>query len=103
MTARPDLVIGLDQGTTGSTALLVDRDLRVLARATVEFPQHFPEPGWVEHEPDEIWTSVRAALRAALDGVDPKRLAAIGVTNQRETTFVWDAASGESLARAIVW
>ena len=103
MTAPPDLVIGLDQGTTGSTALLVDRDLGVLARATVEFPQHFPAPGWVEHEPDEIWNSVRAALRAALDGVDPKRLAAIGVTNQRETTFVWDARSGERLARAIVW
>jgi len=100
---EPDLLLGLDQGTTGTTALLVDRDLNVLAKATVEFPQHFPQPGWVEHDADEIWTSVRAALRAVLDGVDPRRLAALGLTNQRETTFVWDADSGELLGRAIVW
>jgi len=98
-----DLLIGLDQGTTGSTALVVDRDLNVVARATVEFPQYFPEPGWVEHAPDEIWTSVRTALRRALDGIDPARLAGLGITNQRETTFAWDRDSGEMLPRAIVW
>lgn len=99
----PDLVIGLDQGTSGNTVLVVDRELRVLSRANVEFPQHYPQPGWVEHDPDEIWASMRSALRIALDGVDPARLAAIGITNQRETTFVWDAHSHASLARAIVW
>jgi len=101
--AAPDLVIGLDQGTTGNTVLVVDRDLQVLRRATVEFPQHFPQPGWVEHEPDEIWAAIREALRHALDGIDPARLAAIGLTNQRETAFLWDADSGEAVGRAIVW
>lgn len=99
----PDLVIGVDQGTSGNTVLVVDRDLQVVSRASVAFPQHYPQPGWVEHDPDEIWTSVRCALRIALDGIDPTRLAAIGITNQRETTFVWDADSGESIDRAIVW
>lgn len=102
-TAAPDLVIGLDQGTSGNTVLVVDRDLQVRARASVEFSQHYPQPGWVEHDPDEIWASVRQALRLALDGIDPARLAAIGITNQRETTFVWDADSGHALDRAIVW
>lgn len=99
----PDLVIGLDQGTTGNTVLVVDRDLDVVGRATVEFPQHYPQPGWVEHDADQIWASVRLALREALDGIDPSRLAAIGLTNQRETTFIWDADSGQAVGRAIVW
>ncbi len=99
----PDLVIGLDQGTSGNTVLVVDRDLAVVGRATVGFPQHYPQPGWVEHDPDQIWDSVRVALREALEGVDPARLAAIGLSNQRETTFVWDADSGMALGRAIVW
>jgi glycerol kinase len=102
-TAVPDLVIGLDQGTSGNTVLVVDRDLQVRSRASVEFAQHYPQPGWVEHDPDEIWASVRQALRIALDGIDPARLAAIGITNQRETTFVWDADSGQALDHAIVW
>lgn len=99
----PDLLIGLDQGTTGTTALVLDLDLRVEGRATVPFPQHFPEPGWVEHEPEEIWASVRAALRQATEGLDPARFAALGITNQRETTFLWDARTGEALGRALVW
>src|SRR3970040_2168493 len=99
----PDLVIGLDQGTTGNTVLVIDRELAVVGRATVEFAQHFPQPGWVEHDAGQIWDSVRAALRQALDGIDPARLAAIGLTNQRETTFLWDADSGDALGRAIVW
>ncbi|HSM10144.1 MAG TPA: glycerol kinase GlpK [Lysobacter sp.] len=99
----PDLVIGLDQGTTGNTVLVIDRELEVVGRATVEFAQHFPQPGWVEHESGQIWDSVRAALHQALEGIDPARLAAIGLTNQRETTFLWDADSGDSLGRAIVW
>jgi glycerol kinase len=99
----PDLVIGLDQGTTGNTALLIDRELNVLARATLEFAQHYPQPGWVEHEPDDIWQATRAVLAEVVRDVDPARLAALGLTNQRETTFVWDADSGEQLGRAIVW
>ncbi|PIX60061.1 MAG: glycerol kinase [Lysobacterales bacterium CG_4_10_14_3_um_filter_64_11] len=99
----PDLLIGIDQGTSGNTVLVIDRNLTVLARANIGFAQHYPQPGWVEHAPDEIWASLRTALRLALDGIDPARLAAIGITNQRETTFVWDADSGESLGNAIVW
>lgn len=102
-TTRPDLLIGIDQGTSGNTVLVIDRDLTVIARANVGFVQHYPQPGWVEHAPDEIWASLRTALRQALHGIDPARLAAIGITNQRETTFVWDADSGESLGNAIVW
>lgn len=98
-----DLVIGLDQGTSGTTALVVDRELREQGKASVPFPQHFPEPGWVEHDPEEIWDSVRQALREAMTGLDPSRLAALGITNQRETTFVWDPESGRPLHRAIVW
>lgn len=100
---QPDLLIGIDQGTSGNTVLVIDRDLAVLARASVGFAQHYPQPGWVEHDPDEIWASLREAMRLALAGIDPARLAAIGITNQRETTFVWDADSGESLGNAIVW
>jgi glycerol kinase len=98
-----DLVMGLDQGTSGTTALVVDRGLRVQGKATVGFPQHFPEPGWVEHDPEEVWKSVLGAIQAAMDGLDPLRLAALGITNQRETTFVWDPESGRPLHRAIVW
>ncbi|MGD9584354.1 MAG: FGGY family carbohydrate kinase [Lysobacterales bacterium] len=99
----PDLLIGLDQGTSGNTVLVVDRDLKVLGRANVGFEQHYPEPGWVEHDPEQIWDSLRAALKIALADIDPRRLAAIGVTNQRETTFVWDQDSGQAVAPAIVW
>ncbi len=98
-----DLLIGLDQGTTGTTVLIVDRDSKVMGRATAPFPQHFPEPGWVEHEPGEIWVSVLQALGEATADLDPARFAALGLTNQRETTFVWDALTGEDVGRAIVW
>ncbi len=98
-----DLLIGLDQGTTGTTVLVVDRELKVVGRATAPFPQHFPEPGWVEHEPEEIWASVLQALGEATADLDPGRFAALGITNQRETTFVWDVATGEGVGRAIVW
>lgn len=99
----PDLILALDQGTSGSTALVMDRELRLHGRATVEFPQHFPQVGWVEHDPDEIWASVLEAIRRVLEGLDPARIAAIGITNQRETTFIWDADTGQSLGPAIVW
>ena len=98
-------VLAIDQGTTGTKALLLDGNLNVLAEAGEEFPQHFPKPGWVEHEPEEIFASVRTAVRAAIEaaGVAPESIAAIGITNQRETSIVWDAESGEAIHRAIVW
>ncbi|MBK8724920.1 MAG: glycerol kinase [Holophagaceae bacterium] len=98
-----DLILALDQGTTGTTALVLDRDLAVQGRGYAAFPQHFPEPGWVEHEPEEIWASVREALAQATASVDPARLAALGLANQRETTFAFDAHTMEPLHRAIVW
>jgi glycerol kinase len=99
------LVLALDQGTTGSTALLIDRGGRVRGRGYQELPQHFPKPGWVEHDPDQIWSSVLAATEHALRAAraKPAQLAAIGVTNQRETTLLWDRSTGEPLGNAIVW
>ncbi len=98
-------VIAIDQGTTGSTVLVLDETLGVVGRGYREFPQHYPRPGWVEHDPEEIWASVLAALGAALAqaAVAPSSIAAIGITNQRETTIVWDRATGRAVHRAIVW
>ncbi len=98
-------VLALDQGTTATTAIVFGRDGDVLGRATSEFVQHYPQPGWVEHDAEEIWqTSCRVmadALRAS--GVPATNLEAIGITNQRETAVVWDRASGQPVHRAIVW
>jgi glycerol kinase len=98
-------VLALDQGTTSSRAILFDRAGAVRAVAQREFRQHFPAPGWVEHDASEIWETQQAVLEAALRqaGVAPNEVAAIGITNQRETTVLWDRASGAPLARAIVW
>ena len=100
-----DLILALDQGTTGSTALLLDRSLAVRGKATVDFPQIFPQPGWVEHDPEAIWGSMLAAVRRALDvaSAAPGDVRAIGITNQRETTLVWDRATGTPRRSAIVW
>ncbi|MEE8573582.1 MAG: glycerol kinase GlpK [Gemmatimonadota bacterium] len=105
MSDSRDLVLAIDQGTTGSRALVIDRAGRILSTAYREFRQHFPEPGQVEHDAEEIWTSVRDTTAEALEaaGAATERLAAIGITNQRETTVVWDRASGRALAPAIVW
>jgi glycerol kinase len=93
------VILAIDQGTTGTTCLVVDEDLRVVRRGYAELPQHFPRPGWVEHDPDEIWESVlAAATQAGLAGVDT-----IAITNQRETTLLWDRATGRPVAPAIVW
>jgi glycerol kinase len=93
------VILAIDQGTTGTTCLVVDEALNVVRRGYAELPQHFPRPGWVEHDPEEIWQSVLAAAgQAGLDGVDT-----VAITNQRETTVLWDAASGEPVANAIVW
>src|ERR1700760_2278721 len=98
-------VLAIDQGTTSSRAIMFRSDISIAASAQQEFPQHFPASGWVEHEPEDIWTSTVATCREALKkaGIAAKDVAAIGITNQRETTVVWDRATGTAVHRAIVW
>jgi glycerol kinase len=98
-------VLAIDQGTTSSRAIVFRGDISIAATAQQEFPQHFPASGWVEHEPDDIWTSTVMVCRDALEkaGLEAKDIAAIGITNQRETTVVWDRKSGQAVHRAIVW
>ena len=99
------LVLALDQGTTSSRAILFDETGAAVATAQREFTQHFPQPGWVEHDPAEIWESQLATAREALAeaGATAADVAALGITNQRETTLVWDRQTGEPLYNAIVW
>ena len=98
-------ILAIDQGTTSSRAILFDGALRPVAQAQEEFRQHYPSSGWVEHDPDDLWSSVAATARAAMAkaGVDWQAIAAIGITNQRETTLLWDRATGRPLHNAIVW
>ncbi|MGC4092610.1 MAG: glycerol kinase GlpK [Polyangiaceae bacterium] len=98
-------LLAIDQGTTGSTALVMGTDGATLAHANCEFLQHFPRPSWVEHEPEEIWQSVVAAIDEALRRaqIEPSEIAAIGITNQRETTLLWSRSSDRPLHRALVW
>ncbi|APX93336.1 glycerol kinase [Halomonas sp. 1513] len=101
----PAYLLAIDQGTTSSRAILFDRQANVVDVAQQEFPQHFPEDGWIEHDPDDIWQSVEQTCRQVLEqaGVSADEVAGIGITNQRETTLLWDRSSGEVLHRAIVW
>jgi glycerol kinase len=103
--AAMSFVLAIDQGTTSSRAIVFRDDISIAATAQAEFPQHFPASGWVEHEPEDIWTSTVTVCREALEkaGVTAKDVAAIGITNQRETTVVWDRATGQAVHRAIVW
>lgn len=98
-------LLAIDQGTTGSTAIVLSLQGETLGKKNVEFPQHFPKPGWVEHDADQIWKSVEESVSGALDqaGVTGTEIGAIGITNQRETTLLWDRASGRPVHRAIVW
>ena len=94
-------ILSLDQGTTSSRAILFDHDGNIVRSSQQEFTQIFPQPGWVEHNADEIWAS---QLKVARDIVrDPEEVAAIGITNQRETTVIWDKVSGQPIHNAIVW
>jgi glycerol kinase len=99
------VILAIDQGTSGTTCLVFDESGRIAGRAYREFNQHFPRPGWVEHDANEIWDVTRAVAREALDaaGIDGRGLTGIGITNQRETVVAWDRATGEPLHRAIVW
>jgi glycerol kinase len=98
-------VLALDQGTTGSTALVVDAEGRVRGRGYAEVEQHYPHPGWVEHDPEQIWATVGESAGKALTAahVSPAEVAAVGITNQRETALVWDRRTGAPVHRAIVW
>jgi glycerol kinase len=98
-------VLALDQGTTSSRAIVFDEEGRAVATARREFEQHYPQPGWVEHDPKEIYRTQRETAREAVSksNVPLKQLMALGITNQRETTLLWDRQSGEPLHRAIVW
>lgn len=98
-----DCVIAIDQGTTGTTALLLDKHVSVIASANVEFPNHYPAPGLVEHELNEIWTSVETAVAQAIAKAGEVNIVALGITNQRETVVFWDAETGEPIHRALVW
>ena len=98
-------ILSLDQGTTSSRAILFSRDGGVLGMGQVEFEQYFPQPGWVEHDPKEIWQSQRTAISQALSDADLSfaDVRSIGITNQRETTVMWDKQTGEPVYNAIVW
>jgi glycerol kinase len=100
-----DYLLAIDQGTTSSRAILFDRGGHVIRVAQREFPQHFPHDGWVEHDPEDIWDTVLATCREAVEGsgVALDEIAGIGITNQRETTLLWDRATGKPLYNAIVW
>ncbi|MGB8509469.1 MAG: glycerol kinase GlpK, partial [Pyrinomonadaceae bacterium] len=102
---RKNFVLSIDHGTTGTTVLVFDRETRIRGRAYSEFTQHFPRPGWVEHDPEEIWeTTIRVVAAAMRDaGIDAGGLCAVGITNQRETTVLWERATGAPVARAVVW
>ena len=103
--SKATTILAIDQGTTSSRAILFAPDQSVLASAQEEFPQHFPQSGWVEHDPADLWNSVERTVKAALEkaelGTDD--IAGIGITNQRETTLVWDRETGEPVHNAIVW
>ena len=96
---KNSFILSLDQGTTSSRALLFDRELNIVAMAQQEFDQFYPQPGWVEHDPEEIWRSQRKVMANVLKQVPdgPAAVAAIGVTNQRETVVVWERRTGEAI------
>ncbi len=98
-------ILAIDQGTTSSRAILFDHNMQIAAIAQKEFTQHFPKSGWVEHDPADIWSTVAATCRGAIDRGSAKAadIVAIGITNQRETTLVWDKETGEPIYNAIVW
>src|SRR5690348_1751534 len=98
-------ILSLDQGTTSSRSILFDRHGNMAAVAQREFPQYFPQSGWVEHDAREIWVPQPQTIAAVLAkaGASPADIAAVGISNQRETTILWDRHTGEPIARAIVW
>lgn len=98
-----EYILAIDQGTTGSRVILYDRSGKKILNSYEEFPQHFPKPGWVEHDPRDIWNSVNNSIRKVMKKARGARIAAIGITNQRETTVLWDKETGKPIYNAIVW
>lgn len=98
-------ILALDQGTTSSRAVAFDETGRMVGSHGIEFPQHYPHPGWVEHDPKDILDSQIRSLKLTVElcGIDPKDIAAVGITNQRETTLLWEPRTGEPVCNAIVW
>ncbi len=96
-------ILAMDQGTTSSRAMLFDEDLQLLCSSQEEFKQHFPEDGWVEHDPEDLWRSSLDTCRRVVEQISPKDIIAIGISNQRETTLIWDRETGEAIYPAIVW
>ncbi len=103
MTTDAPFLLAIDQGTTSTRAILFDAAVRPVASHGIELRQIYPANGWVEHDAEEIWEATLACCRAATRGIDAKDIAAIGITNQRETTLIWDKATGTPLHHAIVW
>src|SRR6266536_5418273 len=99
----PDYLLAIDQGTTSTRAILFDAEGAVRHSARRELRQIYPRPGWVEHDPEEIWQAVVATCREAIAAAKGRPIAAIGITNQRETTVLWDRATGRPVYNAIVW
>ena len=102
MSAKPQLM-AIDQGTSSSRTVIFDQDATVVASAQQEFPQEYPQPGWVEHDPEAIWKSVLEVTKQALSASDAAAIVGLGITNQRETTLIWDRKNGECVHHAIVW
>jgi len=100
---KENYVLAIDQGTTGTTVLLINHKGRIAGRAYSEITQHYPKPGWVEHDPEEIWQKTISAAEATLESVGRDQIAAMGITNQRETSVVWDRRTGKPVHNAIVW
>ena len=96
-------VVGIDQGTTSTRSILFNEKMEVIRESRKRFKQIFPKPGWVEHDPEEIWKTVEESLKEVLDGIPLKEVAGIGITNQRETIVAWDSKTGDVLYNAIVW
>ena len=97
------VILALDQGTTSSRAMAIAFDGSIVASAQEEFPQIFPQSGWVEHDPEAIWRTQRRTAQQTLERVGARKVAAIGVTNQRETVVIWDKETGKPVYNAIVW
>jgi len=96
-------ILSLDQGTTGSRAILYNKNGNIVKSAYQEFPQYFPSPGWVEHNPEHIWKSVKTTIQKVVKSIPKSSIAAIGITNQRETTVIWDKKTGKPIYNAVVW
>ena len=98
-------ILAIDQGTTSSRSIIFNENLKIIGSAQEEFTQHFPQSGWVEHNPQDLLETTISTCKSVLNSssIDPKKVAAIGITNQRETTLVWDKNTGEPVYNAIVW